>query len=80
MAKQTYPGLYEPAAFFSELKPFRDKLLQASSRYRPFGPQYHFIAGVVAALDAAAVYFTGNRGFYAVGDSAGVGGGQADIK
>ncbi len=74
MARQSYAGLTNPNAFFNELKPFREKLIQASQRYRPFGPQYHFIAGIVAALDAAAVYFTGNRGIYMAGDSAPING------
>jgi hypothetical protein len=59
----------DPKAFFDGLRPARQALIDASNRYRPFGPQYHMLQVIVSALDAAAEFFTGNRGFYAVGDS-----------
>jgi hypothetical protein len=67
MTRVRYGGVRDPKALFEELRPFRRRLRDAQDLCRPFGPEYMMLGAVVAALDAAAHYFTGQPAFYAVG-------------
>ena len=67
MTRVRYGGVRDPKALFEELRPFRQRLRAAQDLCRPFGPEYMMLGSVVAALDAAAHYFTGQPAFYAVG-------------
>lgn len=67
MVRVRYGGVRDPKGLFEELRPFWRKLRDAQDQCRPFGPEYMILGGVVAALTAAAHYFTGQPAFYAVG-------------
>jgi len=74
MVQRTYTTtMRDPEAFFASLEPFRALVMAEQQRYRPFGPHYCMLSVIVSALDAAAVFFTKNRAFYSIGDSAKVG-------
>ena len=59
-------GLRDPAAFFESLRPARQACTDQLRSLRPSGPDYHMIFVIIAALDAAAEFFTKQRGFYTV--------------
>lgn len=67
MVRVRYGGVRDPKSLFEALRPFRERLRAAQDQCRPFGPEYMILGGVVAALDAAAHYFTGQPSFYSVG-------------
>ncbi len=67
MVRVRYGGVRDPHQLFDELRPFRQKLRTQQDLCRPFGPEYMILGGVVAALDAAAHYFTGQPSFYSIG-------------
>jgi len=67
MVRMRYGGVRDPVGLFEELRPFRKRIRTVQDHCRPFGPEYMILGGVVAALDAAAHYFTGQPSFYAVG-------------
>jgi hypothetical protein len=74
MVHRTYTTtMQDPVAFFEGLRPFRAQVMAQQNRFRPFGPHYCMLAVIISGLDAAAEFFTKNRAFYSIGDSAGVG-------
>ncbi len=71
MVQRTYTATMRDApAFFEGLRPAREMLLLRQRDFRPFGPHYHMLGVIISGLDVAATFFTGNRAFYAIGDSA----------
>ncbi|WP_426043720.1 hypothetical protein [Caulobacter sp. DWR3-1-2] len=60
-------GLRDPVTFFESLRPARQACIDQLRNLRPSGPDYHMMAVVISAVDAAAEYFTKQRGFYTVG-------------
>lgn len=74
MVHRTYTtSMRDAPAFFESLRPAREALLLRQRAFRPFGPHYHMLGVIIAGLDVAAEFFTGNRAFYAIGDTARVG-------
>lgn len=67
MVRMRYGGVRDPQRLFEDLRPFRQQLRGVQDQCRPFGPEYMILGGVVAALDAAAHYFTGQPSFYSIG-------------
>jgi hypothetical protein len=74
MVQRTYTTTMPNAeAFFESLRPARAAIQTEQRRFRPFGAHYNMLAVIIAGMDAAAEFFTRNRAFYALGDSARVG-------
>jgi hypothetical protein len=65
-ARNARSGLPDPATFFEALRPAREACTGQLRNLRPYGADYHMLSVVIAALDAAAAYFTKQRDFYTV--------------
>lgn len=66
MAKVTYSKtIPEPDRVLRVVEDCRATLLAVCSKVRPFGPAYHVIHAVVAAIDGLAAFITGERHYFA---------------
>lgn len=58
----------EPDRVMQRIGECRKTILQASLGVRPFGPAYHALSMVTAAIDALATFITGERHYFATRD------------
>jgi hypothetical protein len=65
-ARSVRGGLSDAANFFEGLRPAREACTGQLRNLKPYGADYHMMAVIIAALDAAAGYFTKQRDFYTV--------------
>jgi len=65
-ARNVRSGLRDPVAFFEALRPARQACTDELRNLRPSGPDYHMMAVIISALDAAAEFFTKQRSFYTI--------------
>lgn len=68
-ARHKRSGLRDPCAFFEALRPARQACVDQLRNLRPYGPDYHMLSTIIAALDVGAEYFTKQRCFYTVRSS-----------
>lgn len=55
----------EPDRVLTEISRTRDEMLTASRGVRPYGPAYHALSMVMAAIDGLAAFMTGERHYFA---------------
>ena len=62
----------EPDRVMKKIGECRAAMLEASRSVRPFGPAYHALSMVVAAIDGLAAFITGERHYFStrLGDTA----------
>lgn len=68
MVARRYVGIGLPAVEFEKMRPWREQILEMQSRVRPFGPEYHQLEALKRQLETTADHFTGQRGFFTVGN------------
>jgi len=57
-------GLSDPVPFLEKLRPGRAAVVAELRNVRPTSPHYHMLQVCLSAIDLAAEFFTGQRGYY----------------
>lgn len=72
MARVNYVGLTKPREQFEALRPYRSRLIEMSTKYRPYSPEHKAFLEATAALDRLAAMILNDDTFYALGLQGGV--------